>query len=215
MKKSVLTCAAFAAALSIAHAEQPEVPSALPVMSWEAESERVSLTPEREGELRRISSERAKHALQKLDAAASDRHRFYALPDAARGAYELGKFPLAAALATESLDKAASYKGDWNYGNAIHMGHIVKGLLALREGKNDVAVEELHAAGSTPGSPQLDSFGPSMQLARALLSAGKSEEVLGYLQLCRAFWKMGDTSLTIWENKIRAGETPNFLMNRW
>jgi len=202
-------------AASIAYIALPMAGAAQPVMSWEAESEGLVLTPEKEADIGHLSAERAKKALAELDAAASERHRFHALPDAARGAYELGRFDLAAALAAESLERAASYKGDWNYGNAIHMGHTVKGLLALRGGNEDLAIVELRAAGATPGSPQLDSFGPSMALARALLRAGKSEEVLRYLEQCQSFWKMGDTWLAIWDKKIRAGEVPNFLMNRW
>lgn len=206
---------AFTVGLSVVHAGALVAAPATPVMSWEAESEKLLLTPEKEAEIGRVFAERAKKALAELDAATSDRLRFYALPDAARGAFELERSSLAAKLATEALDKAASYKGDWNYGNAIHMGHTVKGLLALHDGNKQLAVQELHAAGATPGSPQLNSFGPSMQLARALLRAGEQDEVLNYLQQCRAFWAMGGTWLAIWEEKIRAGETPNFLMNRW
>jgi hypothetical protein len=127
----------------------------------------------------------------------------------------LERYPLAADLAAKSLEMAASFRGDWNYGNAIHAGHAVLGLLALRDGDTQRAVQELHKAGATPGSPQLDSFGPSMQLAKQLLRAGEAAAVLSYLEQCRAFWKMGDTWLTIWEEKIRAGDVPNFFMHLW
>lgn len=184
-------------------------------LSYEAESEREPLTPEQDLALKRIISARASEALAKFQDATTDVDRFYALPDAALAAIHLERYPLAADLAAKSLEASSSFRSDWNYGNAVHAGHTVLGLVALHEGNIQRAVHELHEAGATPGSPQLDSFGPSMSLAKALLRAGESEAVLAYLGQCRAFWKMGEPWLTIWENKIRAGGVPNFFFHLW
>ena len=184
-------------------------------MSYEAESEREPLTPKQELALKRITSTRASDALAKFQNATTDMDRFYALPDAALAATHLERYALAADLAAKSLEASGSFRSDWNYGNAIHAGHTVLGLVALHEGNTQRAVQELHDAGATPGSPQLDSFGPSMSLAKALLQAGESEAVLSYLGQCRAFWKMGEPWLTIWEKKIRAGGIPNFFFHSW
>jgi hypothetical protein len=106
---------------------------------------------------------------------------------------------------------APIFPKDWNYGNAIHLGHTVLGLLALREGDVNVAIEELRKSGETPGSPQLNTFGPTMQLAKELLKAGHTAPVLGYLKQCRSFWHMGSTWLDLWESKALSGRVPNFF----
>ncbi len=48
----------------------------------------------------------------------------------------------------------------------------------------------LIAAGKSPGSPQMDSFGPNMTLAKDLLEKGERDAVLEYFMRCRKFWKM-------------------------
>ena len=66
------------------------------------------------------------------------------------------------------------------------------------------------AAGATPGSPQLNSFGPNMTLAKELLEKGQSEVVLQYLALCKKFWKMDRGQLDEWSATIRGGGIPDF-----
>jgi hypothetical protein len=58
----------------------------------------------------------------------------------------------------------------------------------LREGKLADAKAYLLKAGATSGSPQLNSFGPQMPLARELLEKGEKETVLQYLDLVSKFW---------------------------
>jgi len=62
---------------------------------------------------------------------------------------------------------------------------------------------------------QLASFGPTMQLAAALLNVGETDAVLKYLAQCRAFSEMGPPWLDVWEPKIRHGVIPNFFMHRY
>jgi hypothetical protein len=66
------------------------------------------------------------------------------------------------------------------------------------------------ASGRTPGSPQLNSFGPNTDLAQALLEAGDRKAVLQYLELCRRFWAHGETTLDRWATDIEAGRAPDF-----
>ncbi len=68
-------------------------------------------------------------------------------------------------------------------------------------------------AGDTPGSPQLDSFGPNMTLAKELLEKGDQQTVLQYLTLCGKFWKMDNGRLARWSETIRAGKIPDFGSN--
>lgn len=119
----------------------------------------------------------------------------------------------AASFARELLDLAECYRGDWNYGNAVHKGHLILGRVALRRGDVATARSELLLAGGTPGSPQLDSFGPNMTLAKELLEAGEKATVLEYFELCRRFWVMGTTRLAQWTAAVQASRPPEFRAN--
>lgn len=128
-------------------------------------------------------------------------------------AFEAGDLPKAGAYAERLLDEARSYQDNWNYGNAVHKGNLVLGRIAVREGRVADALKFLRASGETPGSPQLNSFGPNMSLARDLLQAGETEAVLAYFELCRVFWKMGSDRLDAWTKDVRAGNVPAFGAN--
>src|SRR5437764_7346581 len=67
---------------------------------------------------------------------------------------------------------------DWNYGNLTHWGHIILGHAHLMEDNIAGAAAELKAAGNNRGSPQLDSFGPDLQLAWTLLKLGADDAVV-------------------------------------
>jgi hypothetical protein len=136
--------------------------------------------------------------------------RAASLPDIAEAWLEAGEFGKAAALADEMLARGMGPVApwDWNAGNLVHHGHVTLGRLALLAGDVDAAEEHLRLAGSTHGSPQLDSFGPDFRLANQLLARGRAEVVLGYLELCRRFWKPGHGVLDRWSAEIRAGRRP-------
>ena len=71
----------------------------------------------------------------------------------------------------------------------------------------------LIAAGRTPGSPQLNSFGPDMTLASELLELGESEVVLGYFSLCSEFSRMDRGRLETWTALVEGGATPDLSRN--
>lgn len=184
-------------------------------MNFEAETEATPLTPELEAELFALAVSRAPSDLAAVAAAKDDQALFYAAPKGAMAAYLLGNFAQARELSSQSLKLATQFPHSWNYGNAIHLAHVVAGLLALEDGNTAVASAKLLEAGRTPGSPQLGSFGPSMLLALRLLQAGEPSVVLNYFELCRSFWKMGNVWLDLWEAKVRAGGIPNFFSARF
>ena len=97
-------------------------------------------------------------------------------------AFEAGDIGKARAYAERVLDEAKSEPRGWNYGNALHKGNLVLGRIAVVEGRLTDAVTFLRAAGETPGSPQLNSFGPNMTLARDLLERGETAAVFGVLR---------------------------------
>jgi TonB family protein len=138
--------------------------------------------------------------------------RFYALPRLAKDAFRAGDLTKAQAYASELLGLVSTDK-NWSTGNAIHDGNMVLGLIALEQGGTARAVQYLLAAGKTPGSPQLNSFGPNMLLAKALVDAGQGAAVLQYFDECRAFWKMGGKKLDDWSAMVRGGGKPDFGAN--
>ena len=113
-------------------------------------------------------------------------------------------------------------ENDWNYGNVIHDANALLGRAALRDGNKEAAAAFLLKAGATPGSPQLDSFGPDFTLARELAKAGDSKSVLAYLDLVEKFWvqepgRKGRSQLSRdhlatlngWREEIRKGKVPD------
>ena len=135
-----------------------------------------------------------------------------ALTDLPAMAFEAGDVQKARAYAERLLREATSQEG-WNYGNAVHKGNLILGRIAVAEGRVADAVTFLRAAGKTPGSPQLDSFGPNMTLAKDLLERGERDAVLAYFEACRVFWKMGGSRLDAWRQEVQAGKVPNFGAN--
>ena len=132
--------------------------------------------------------------------------RFYLLNDLGQHAFTAGELEKAEGYALELLKQAEQRPDDWNYGNAIHDGHTTLGRLALRNGEPEQAVEHLASAGRTPGSPQLNSFGPNLSLADELLKAGERDAVLDYLDAIERFWP--NPRLEPWRQAIRDGRTP-------
>jgi TonB family protein len=137
--------------------------------------------------------------------------RGYALPRLAKAAVTAGALDKASLYANELLTSARA--GDWNNGNAIHDGNMVRGLVALRSGNVEQAAKDLIEAGKTTGSPQLNSFGPNMILASELLEKGERDAVLEYLSLCKKFWSLGAARLDAWIDVILTGGKPDFGAN--
>jgi len=137
---------------------------------------------------------------------ATDITRFYALTELAKSALDAGFAEKAQSYANEMLAMASQYPRDWNYGNAIYTGNTVLGLVALRSNNVVQAKEYLLASARTSGSPQLNSFGPDLELARELALKGEKDVVLQYIELCRSFWKMGDKQLTSIAAALKNGE---------
>jgi len=141
-------------------------------------------------------------------------HRFYALHRLAETAFDAGRLDKAEKYANELLALAPQYSKDWNYGNAIYYGNMVIGRVALRRDMGfAVAKRSLLAAGKTPGSPQLNSFGPNMSLAKDLLSMGQRDTVLQFFASCHNFWKHERGRLDAWSATVMRGGTPDFGAN--
>jgi serine/threonine protein kinase len=153
-------------------------------------------------------------ARMKLAAAKTDRERFWELPKAAKLSMDLEEVEDARKYSTELLTLAPQFKRDdiGGYGNAIHDGNMVLGRIAVHEGHIEEAKQYLLASGKSPGSPNLDSFGPNMSLAKDLLEKGERQAVLEYFDECHKFWRSNGI-LEGWEHDVKAGNIPDFGAN--
>lgn len=120
-----------------------------------------------------------------IEAASPDANPF--MKERAFASLEAGKLTAAKDLAEEAL-KNDTNTSSWDYGNVIHWANTVLGRAALREDDLDGAKKYLLESGETPGSPQLNSFGPSFVLARELLEKSETSTVLEYMDLVAEFW---------------------------
>lgn len=139
--------------------------------------------------------------------------RYHSLAKMAQVALDAGEDQKARAYAEELLLLSETLPQDWNYGNAVHDGNRILGHVALKAGDVEGAKSFLLRAGETIGSPQLNSFGPSLSLAKALLARGERDSVVRYLQLCTRFWEDRSDAVDKWIADIRAGRTPD--LNRF
>lgn len=141
----------------------------------------------------------------------SDRARV--LTEAAKAAVEVGDTVAAGQFASEALRLLPQVRRDWSYGNVIHDTHMALGRVALRRGDIVAARHELLLAGGTPGSPQLNSFGPNMSLASDLIRAGDRDTVIAYFHECSSFWELGRPRLRRWEAMVKLHLPPDFGEN--
>jgi len=159
-----------------------------------------------------IARKRVAVMANSLDHATAE-SRFDGLIDLAEAEWDANDVERAERYAHELLDSSSNYKGQWNYGNAIHKGNLILGRIRLRQGRIADAKDYLLASGRTPGSPQLDSFGPNMILAKELLEKGERDVVLEYFDSCGKFWLMGKDELNAWRAAVKQGKIPEFGPN--
>jgi tetratricopeptide (TPR) repeat protein len=138
--------------------------------------------------------------------------KFNRLHELAKTAFAAQEFDKASKYADALVKTAEKHSEDkmWETGDAVHDGNIVLGRIALKKGDVKQAKKFLLQSGYTPGSPQLESFGPNMSLAKELLAAGEKDIVLKYFLLCRRFWKSGRGKLDDWTKEIKDGQVPSF-----
>ncbi|MCW3055272.1 MAG: hypothetical protein JWN14_4442 [Chthonomonadales bacterium] len=169
---------------------------------------------QQEGQQSKDAAHRALHYYERAYALTEDpEHRVLLLDPLAQNAFAIEDLAKASRYATELLNSAlANEHGDqdWNHGNALHWSHIALGQVAWHQGDKEAAKEHLREAGETPGSPQLNSFGPDLVLANTLLDQGEKQAVLAYFEACARFWVMGKDRLEVWISAIQQGQTPDF-----
>lgn len=133
---------------------------------------------------------------------------YWLLADLAAVSFEAEDFEKAEQYSSQLLRMSKLPKFKRRTGNAVHHGNLVLGRLALKAGNKDKAKSHLLAAGGTTGSPQLNSFGPNMTLAKELLEQGEKDIVLEYFRLCSKFWQREE--LDEWAKVVEEGGKPDF-----
>ena len=138
--------------------------------------------------------------------------RFFELRLMMEEAFSDDNLDLARELAIEYLEIASSRKENWNYGNALHHSNLILGRIALKNEDLITAKKHLIIAGATPGSPQLNSFGPNMRLAKELLEKGEKETVIQYINMTKRFWWwiFSLYKTMKWKRQINKGMIPDF-----
>jgi hypothetical protein len=145
-----------------------------------------------------------------------------------------GMIAAAAVESGEQLDTAKKYAEELlksntdvnslNYGNTIYNANEMLGRIALRQNNTEAARRYLLESGKTPGSPQLNSYGPNFDLDREMLEKGEKDAVLEHLEQVEKFWantEDGNTEanhlqvaadhakeLSRWKQEIRDGKIP-------
>lgn len=134
--------------------------------------------------------------------------RYNALASVGQAAFCANEIEKARRYAHELLDAAMEQQGGWNFGNAVYYGNTILGRIAAQEG--NIVAAELHLirAGGTPGSPQLNTGGLDMKLARDLIKLGRDSVVLEYFDLCKTFWT--DPKLDAWITDVKENRMPDF-----
>tara|TARA_B110001454_G_C12723312_1_gene436647 strand:+ start:63432 stop:64088 length:657 start_codon:yes stop_codon:yes gene_type:complete len=142
-------------------------------------------------------------------------HYFYSLSERLKRAVKSKDCPKMQSLAGELLAVAPYYSSNWNYGNAIFDGHMAYASCEAKDKKFDSAIHHMTEAAKTPGSPQLNTFGPpyhDMSVLSDLLREGKKAEVVAFLNSLKRFWDLefSQEYFDVWDKEIEAGRIPKF-----
>jgi len=174
-------------------------------------------TPQKAGPTGAGKSSLAASAYQNFERAyrlqRNDQEKRMLMSQLATSALEAGEIETAQRWARDGLNDATTATSDWSVANSVHHAHIILGRIALRGGDLAEARKHLIQASQSQGSPQLDSFGPNMMLAKELLEKGERDAVIQYFQKCASFWKDDRGQLVQWAAIVREGGIPNFGAN--
>ncbi|MDD5092126.1 MAG: thioredoxin family protein, partial [Candidatus Wallbacteria bacterium] len=114
--------------------------------------------------------------------------RYYSIDKLIKTAYLAGLSAEVLAMCPEQLSLAERFgPKNWNYGNAVFNANHYQGLLAFDRGDFKTACEFLIKSGEAPASPQLESYGPDLSLARKLAQS-HPEQVKLFLRKITNYW---------------------------
>ena len=152
--------------------------------------------------------EKAFNEYKKVYSNAKTKDKVMAISRMTKSAVDCGKLREAGEYALEMQQLAKTYgEKDENYGKLFFNSNLVLGRIALKQGRVDDAGKYLLEAGKTPISLSKGES-PDFTLVKDLLTAGKKEIVLQFLQACSQFWDK--TKCENWIKQINEGNIPSF-----
>jgi hypothetical protein len=154
-------------------------------------------------------------ARKRLQMAKDPLETFHAQVHFVRMANNVQQLSDAKPIAETILKTAPKFKSNWDYGNGVHIAHIVLGRYAASTGDVATAKYHLNAAAFPAASSILREFGPNLSLARALLKRGECDAVLAFLSKYAKIWRTEDApqKFSEWEKDIKSGKFPRFGAN--
>jgi tetratricopeptide (TPR) repeat protein len=157
------------------------------------------------------------------------------LPKLAKAALTNGETDKAVDYATRMI--ALSFREQPTFperlmkGDLIYNGNYFLGMVAIKRGDVDAAVNYMLLSADTPGSVLLQNFGPNMGLAKELLDRGQRDAVLAFLKKCKNFWNPSPRFMQVfrsahiasgmvmgpdkWIQEMEEGQTPDFGTKVW
>lgn len=188
------------------------------IMTFSINSFASDLLPEKEHEvIRNILRDEDSLAKQaRLDEFLRDKNEiveFILLPVLSVTCIQNKDYEKAEKNALKLLNLADKYKDNWNYGNAIHDGNMILGIVEVHNNDIKKAKSYLFKAGAAPSSPQLQVYGPNMMLADILLDAGEDDAVISYFQSVKKMWINNEGRLDSWIASVKGGAKPYFGIN--
>jgi len=184
------------------------------------------LKPESDIERKVRVAKQVKYGQMALDLLKTERsserseQRMRLLQVLANAAFDAEDYVSAKKLATELILDFGQHANSSNYDSASHIGNIVLGRVALKEGSVTKAAEYLLIAIRAPLRKE-NSWLPEIDttLAKELLKAGGKDAVLEYLELCKGLWNIRNEkklfenqaiALKKWQDQIKNGQEPSF-----
>lgn len=139
--------------------------------------------------------------------------KFLLLPLLSITCIENEDYQSAEKYALEMLSYTEFFQENWNFGNVIHDGNMIRGIISLHDNNIKDAKKYLLQAGLAPMTPQIGVYGPNMMLADALLDVGEVEVVKSYLTSLKKSWIKNDGRIDSWIAAINGGGRPYFGLN--
>ena len=148
------------------------------------------------------------HALKELYENSEGYDKFSVLPMVCKSAIMVDNVEDEKKCANILLNISKDYSECWNYGDAIHDGNMILGMVALKEKNISDAKMYLLRSAKTLPSPQLKIIGPSLMLADALIEQNEFDTVIEYFIMIKDMWEKDDGQLDSWISTLEKGAHP-------
>lgn len=135
---------------------------------------------------------------------------FHSIQNFVEKAIEENRIEKVTTYSLEYLKMAELFKTNWHYGNAIFYGNFYLSYTSLKQKDLSSSLKYLKLASLSPGSPQLNSFGPfnSPEIRthlKALAELKQKKALIEFAENCKKFF-VDDKSKTYTEEESKRNE---------